>query len=262
MNTRQRPRMAAVILAAGFSSRMQAWKPLLPLGDVTVIDQAIDLFRQSGVDDVVVVAGHRAAELTKALKDRPVRCVINENYEQGMYESVVTGVRALATDTAAFFLLPVDVPLVKNRTIRLLARHFASGRGKILYPAFQGQRGHPPLISTEFVPAMLTGGRPDGLRSLLAEYEAVAADVAVLDEGVLLDMDTPEDYLRLQERFRQRELPSQAECAAILEWMQARPLHDAAWQAGGADGGRLCGWTQQQGAASECSSAGGGGPAA
>ena len=223
MKVRQRPRIAAVILAAGYSSRMQAWKPLLPLGDFTVIDQAIDLFRQSGIDDVVVVAGHRAAELAKALKDRPVRCVINEKYEQGMYESVVTGVRALAADTAAFFLLPVDVPLVKNRTIRLLVRHFAAGTKKILYPAFQGKRGHPPLISTEFVPEIITGGRPDGLRSLLAEYEAAAADVAVLDEGVLLDMDMPEDYIRVQERFRQRGIPSPAECTAILEWMKAKP---------------------------------------
>ena len=223
MNAPQRPKIAAIILAAGYSSRMQGWKPLLPLGNSTVIEQAIAMFRQTGIDEIVVVAGHRSAELSEALQKMPVRCVVNEQYDRGMYRSVATGVRALAPDTAAFFLLPVDVPLVKRRTIRLLIRHFFLGKGKIIYPVFRGQRGHPPLISTAFAPMIMDGDRSGGLRSLLEEYESAAAEVQIPDEGILMDMDEPSDYGRMQERFLQRDIPSQAECQAIWELVGTEP---------------------------------------
>ena len=218
MKPGQLARMAAVILAAGYSSRLPGWKPGLPLGDTTVAAQAAALFVQAGVADIVVVTGHRSAELSRLLSDQPVRCIFNAHYERGMYESVITGVRALPPATSAFFLLPVDVPLVKSRTLRRLARRFAAGGSKIIYPVFQGERGHPPLISAELIPAIMAGDGNGGLRELLARHEADAADAAVLDEGILLDMDEPADYTRLQERWWQRDIPAPAECSAILEW--------------------------------------------
>jgi len=211
-----KPKIAAIILAAGYSSRMKEWKPLLPLGNTSVVGHVISTFQKAGVADIVVVAGHRAPELAAAIQSKSVRCVVNERYDKGMYESVVIGVRALPEDTEAFFLLPVDVPLVKCHSIRLLARHFAAGAGGIIYPVFRGQRGHPPLISTRFAPLILAGAPPGGLGTLLEEHEESAQEVVLLDEGILMGMNTQEDYRRIQERLRDQTTPSPDECAAIL----------------------------------------------
>lgn len=211
-----KPQIAAIILAAGYSSRMTGWKPLLPLGNTSVVEHVISTFQKAGVTEIVVVAGHRAPELAAAIQGKSVRCVVNESYDKGMYASVVTGVRALSAETEAFFLLPVDAPLIKNHSIRLLARHFSAGTCGILYPVFQGQRGHPPLISTRFTPLILASAPSGGLRSLLEEHEDSAQEVALLDEGILMNMNTQEDYHRILERLRDRTTPSPAECAAIL----------------------------------------------
>jgi molybdenum cofactor cytidylyltransferase len=188
---------AALILAAGYSSRMGALKPLLPLGRTIVMGEAVLRFRAAGVDDIRVITGHRAEELGPVLKRLGVKEVFNPDYDQGMFASVRAGVQSLEPGIAAFFLLPVDIPLVQPRTIiAILAahRHLAA---RIIYPRCQGRRGHPPLISTACVrdlPARCEGG----LRAYLSRYNAEALDLEVTDEGVLLDCDTHEDYRRLQ----------------------------------------------------------------
>ena len=210
------PKISAVILAAGFSSRMSDFKPLLPLDGRTVMEHVIQTFRNAGIADVTVVAGYRSVDLIPALERCAVRHTVNAQYQEGMYSSVQAGIRTLAPDVAAFFLLPVDVPLVKPHTVRLLARDFYRNRGSVTYPVFQGQRGHPPLISSELVPLILTQNRSDGLRGLLEEQDAFARNVEWVDEGVLLDMDTPADYQKIQERSENADFPSAAECRAIF----------------------------------------------
>lgn len=213
-------KLSAVILAGGLSSRMQEFKPLLPLAGTMVIEHVIDLFQQAGIDDIIVVVGHQAARVIPFLTRRQVRFTLNDRYREGMYSSVMAGVHALPEDTEAFFLLPVDVPLVKPHSIRLLARNFIQHRNGVTYPVFQGQRGHPPLVSSHMIPRILAGDRPDGLRGLLAEQEELARDVELVDEGVLMDMDTPEDYRKICDQMAHRGIPTPAECESILSRMQ------------------------------------------
>jgi CTP:molybdopterin cytidylyltransferase MocA len=215
-----KPRLAAIILAAGCSSRMKQFKPLLPLGDTTVIEHVLGTIRRVQVTDIVVVAGYRAQDLI-SLAERQRLCLIrNERYTEGMYSSVQAGVHALSSDVAAFFLLPVDVPLVKPHSIRLLGRDFIRYQADVTYPVFQQERGHPPMVSARLIPQILAQNRLDGLQGLLAELEESARDVAVMDEGVLMDMDTPEDYQQICERFENGGIPSRAECEAIFSQLQ------------------------------------------
>lgn len=195
--------IAALILAAGYSSRLGAWKPLQPLGPSTFIEEAVRRFRTAAVEDIRVVTGHRAEDLAPVLKKLGVREVFNPDYDQGMFASVRAGVRSLEPGIAAFFLLPVDIPLVSPRNLTGLLQAYRQGGARIVYPRFQGKRGHPPLIASACV-AGLPLAWEGGLRAFLSRYENVALDLEVMDEAVLLDCDTPEDYQRLM-RYERRE---------------------------------------------------------
>lgn len=209
-------KIAAVILAGGLSSRAPGFKPMLPLGSGTLIEAVINVFVSAGIDDVVVVTGHRASELAPLLDRLRVRHVLNERYEEGMFSSVVAGVKSLRPETDAFFLLPADTPLVRSHTITALRKAYARTAADVIYPVFQHHRGHPPLISAQCCEAILAWDRPQGLRSLLERYESTAKDVDVMDEGILIDLDTAEDYQRIADLFALRELPRQREQDAIL----------------------------------------------
>ena len=210
------PKVSAIVLAAGFSSRMGEFKPLLPLAGTSTIGRVTVALRQAGVEDVIVVTGYRAAELLPELTRYRLRHTMNDSYAAGMYSSVQSGVQALAADTAAFFLWPVDVPLVRSHSLRLLLRDFHQHGAAVTYPTFRGERGHPPLIAASLIPLIRTQERPEGLRGLLAEQETVARDVAVVDEGIVADMDMPEDYSKLKEWADNRGIPTPAECEEIL----------------------------------------------
>lgn len=188
----ERVRIGAVILAAGFSSRMGGFKPLLNLGGMTVLARCVRLFRDQGVGRIMVATGHRASEVQEEAGRLGVLTVHNEHYEQGMFSSVCTAV-ATMTGMDAFFLLPVDIPLVRPATVAtLLARY----QGRILFPVFGGERGHPPLIPQQVIPAIMDHGGQDGLRGVLERHPA--EDVPVWDRGILCDADTPDDFARLQ----------------------------------------------------------------
>jgi molybdenum cofactor cytidylyltransferase len=206
--------IAALILAAGQSSRMGALKPLLPLARSTVLGEAVMRFREAGLDDVRVVTGHKAEELAPTLKNLAVTEVFNPDYEKGMLSSVLAGLRSLEPDIEAFFLLPVDLPLVKPRTIEALLRAYRRGRPGIIYPCFQGRRGHPPLIPVTCV-VDLPQDYEGGLRAFLSRYDAQALDLEVVDEAVLLDCNTPADYRRLQAYGMREDIPTENECRAI-----------------------------------------------
>src|SRR5208283_855735 len=213
---RNEKEIAALVLAAGYSSRAPGFKPLLPLGGGTVIEATVRNLRCGGVADVTVVIGHHAAEMVPELNRLEVRYVLNKDYQKGMFSSVVAGVNSLSSQKEAFFLLPGDMPLVRSHTIRTLYKHYLCVKAKVIYPVFRKQRGHPPLISTQCCPAIACWTQPEGLRSLLALYEAQAYEVATADEGILMDIDSPEDYTMVSERFRHRKFPTRNECEALL----------------------------------------------
>ncbi len=110
---------AAIVLAGGFSTRMNSFKPLLPLGESTVTGHVIDTFLSAGVE-VFLVVGHRRDEIKASIKGRDITIVDNPAYRQGMFSSIRAGIRRLRPAHQAFFVLPVDIPLVRPATIRRL----------------------------------------------------------------------------------------------------------------------------------------------
>jgi CTP:molybdopterin cytidylyltransferase MocA len=215
--------IAAVILAAGQSVRMGRFKPLLPLGNTPVIERVVKLFLGAGIDNVVVVTGHRAPEIHEMVTPLQVDCVKNPDYRQGMFTSVQTGLRNLPHGCAAFFIHPVDIPLVRPQTVRRITAAFKAASPAILYPTFDERRGHPTLIRMDLAPGILAWHGRGGLRTFLRGHDAESLELPVVDEAVLLDMDTPEAYRRMEARLDREKIPSSEECRVLMERVASLP---------------------------------------
>jgi molybdenum cofactor cytidylyltransferase len=209
-------KIGALVLAAGYSSRMADFKSLLPFAGFTVIERVIHMFRQAGIRDIRVVVGHRAEELIPLLDSLGVQPIFNEHYDAGMFSSISKGVQSFQGQTEGIFLIPGDMPLVKSHTVRLLGRAFNREKADVIYPVFQKLRGHPPLISANCFSEIILGNGMGGLRQILEQYEGKAYELEVLDEGILLDLDTQEDYQKFNTENYSRGIPTQAECDVIL----------------------------------------------
>ena len=154
-------RTGAVVLAAGFSSRMGKCKALLDVGGPTALERTLSTLRHSGVEDIVVVSGHYREEVEGEAKRGGARAVFNEHYERGMLSSIKAGVTALSPDFDAFFLLPVDVSLVKSATLKALrkALGFRSSRPSSSPPSWAGE-DIPPWYGPTSYRASLNGMAP------------------------------------------------------------------------------------------------------
>jgi len=164
-----------------------------------------------------VVVGHRRDDLLPLLTSAGVDVVFNPEFERGMFSSVRAGIGRLAADCRAFFVLPVDIPLVRPATIRCLLERFDERRLAVAYPCFRNRRGHPPLIARRLAAPILESEGGGGLRGLLARWEDAALDVAVADRHVLQDADRPDELAALQAAWPRRHIPDAAECQAVLD---------------------------------------------
>jgi len=208
--------IVAVILAAGRSSRMGDFKPLLPFGGRSLIAQVAAAFREARVAQIHVVAGFRAEALAPELARLGLIEIRNDAFDRGMFSSVQAAVAALPASAAACLLAPVDAPLLRVSTIERIVAAAAKSDAAVIYPNYRGVRGHPPLIRRALFAEILAGEGVGGLQALLARHQHAALDVDVFDIGCLVDIDTPEDYRRCLVEFVRHHLPNDEECEAML----------------------------------------------
>ena len=184
-------KIGAVVAAAGLSSRMGEFKPLLPFDGDTVLGRCLDNLLQAGATDTVVVTGHRADELAPVLAARPVRVVHNPDYASTeMFDSLCLGLRALRLDCEKVLLTPGDVPWVSPGLIRALL----AAEADFVCPRFGARRGHPVVLAGEKIPALLDFRGEGGLRGAVEALGFHTAFVDTEEPGTSLDLDTPADY--------------------------------------------------------------------
>lgn len=194
--------IGAIILAAGSSTRMGEFKPLLSIGPKTLLGHAVSLFQNTGIEDIVVVTGHQSEDLTQELNRYPCRSVLNAKFSDGMFSSIQLGVKTLAAASDAFFLLPVDIPLVRQDTIhRLLEAMSQDPHSLVFYPEYRARRGHPPLIRYDLAGAILSHDDQGGLRALFKRYRQRSRNVLVYDPYILVDVDTQNDLVLLRDQY-------------------------------------------------------------
>jgi len=190
-------RVAAIVLAAGESARMGQPKPLLPWDrGQTVIEAIVARLVALRLAEIVVVTGHQAADVARAVAWLPVRVVHNPDYRQGgMISSVQAGLRALSPEIAACLVVMGDQPALNARVVDQVLLAYARGRGEIVAPEYEGRRGHPVLFDSRYWPELLAlqEGAP---RDVIARYPDRLHLVPVSDDSILRDIDTPQQYRR------------------------------------------------------------------
>ncbi len=189
-------RVEAIVLAAGEGRRMGRSKPLLPWNGRTLIEHIVSELQVAKVQAIHVVTGHRADEVAVVLQGTPAVCVANPDYHDGMLSSVRAGLRAIADDADAVLVCLCDQPHIPPVLVNQLVDAFAAGAGEILVPVVAGRRGHPLLFSIRYRAEILACYDDTGLRGLLQAHPDAVCEVVVDDPGILVDLDTPEDYAR------------------------------------------------------------------
>jgi CTP:molybdopterin cytidylyltransferase MocA len=212
-------KFGAVIAAAGLSSRMGAFKPLLPLGGSTIIERIVCTLRAGGVEDITVVTGRDASRIEEVLSsgnlvfDDKTSCnityVYNKDYAStDMFYSVSMGFADIAERADAVFFTPVDVPLFTVNTMRLLTERLQNSCGRpegadhIISPIHKGKLGHPILMLPQALKELIKWKGPGGLRGAIDAYGGLTEILEIDDPGVVFDADTPEDYQLLTESVK------------------------------------------------------------
>jgi molybdenum cofactor cytidylyltransferase len=183
-----------LIPAAGFSSRMGAWKLLLQYKNSTIIASSI-ANALNACNRVIIVTGYRAAELTKLVqKHSGILTIKNENFRNGMFSSIQTGVRLIESEW--FFITMGDMPdISKDIYINLLmARDNNPEDFDIIRPMYQGKRGHPVLHKKTTIQTIISEPNSSEMKNVFAHHRVLDIEMNILQ--TFRDIDTPEDYER------------------------------------------------------------------
>jgi molybdenum cofactor cytidylyltransferase len=186
-------RTAAIILAAGASTRFGSPKQLARWGRQTFIERAVDTALASQARPVFVVLGAEIERSQAALRGRPVQIIVNPDWAKGQSSSMKAGLAALPAGISSAVFLLVDLPGVTPDVIDALITAHRRSLAPLVWPEFEGQRGNPVLFDRALFPELMQVSGDTGGRPVLMAYQDQAERVTVNNQAVLLDYDRPED---------------------------------------------------------------------
>lgn len=172
-------------------------KALLPYRGKTFLQNILEVISQSQVQHTIVVVGRHREEIETHVTP-PAKVVFNPNYEQGMITSLQAGILQLPPATAGALMFLVDHPMVDLETVEALTTHLAPNR--IVLPVFEGRRGHPVFFSADVLQEILALSPSQGANIVVRRDPSRIVQVPVKSPGVLMDIDTPEDFQKLTEQ--------------------------------------------------------------
>ena len=178
---------------------MGAFKPLLPFGDRTVIENCIDYLRRGGVETIVVVLGQQADHVRRQLANTPVRFVVNPDPDSEMRVSIACGVQALPEGTRATLIGLTDQPAIPSEVVATLIETWKTTGAKLIVPEYEGRGGHPVLVDLDFRNELLTLDQKHGLRALFDAHREQVRRVPVKSHYIARDIDTWDDYRDLHQ---------------------------------------------------------------
>jgi molybdenum cofactor cytidylyltransferase len=198
--SRHRPRIAAVILAAGRSTRFGPSNKLLAdLGGVPVIRRTVSAVKESGVATVIVVTGHMADEVRAALDGLGVSFTTNPAYREGLAASLKAGLAALPRAIDGVLVALGDMPGVTAADIDRLIAGLAPKEGRsIVVPTYRGKRGNPVLFASHLVSELAEVEGDAGAKHVIGRHGDEVAEVEIGSERIFLDVDTPEALARIR----------------------------------------------------------------
>ena len=198
--------VSAVLLAAGESRRMgELNKLLLAVDGETLLSHTVKTLLASRLGEVVVVLGHQADAAQVLLHDFALRTVVNDDYREGQMSSVHCGLAALTRPCDGVMICLIDQPLLTARDIDALIEAFERRNPSILVPTYQGRRGNPIILAYAHRAEILAGGRNLGCKRLIERNPEWVTTLEMDNDHVVFDLDTIEDYARLQARLHAPE---------------------------------------------------------
>jgi molybdenum cofactor cytidylyltransferase len=191
--------IAAILLAAGSSTRMGHPKLILNWKDTTILGKVVSTLANAGIPDIIVITGAVREQLARHVEqlstDYPVRTVHNPAFLVGeMLSSVQTGLKTLQPATKAVLITLGDQPQIQENTILSILSAYQHSRSALVIPSYRMHRGHPWLVSRELWPQLLDLNHPQTLRGFLEGHASEIDYVTVDNDSILQDIDTPEDY--------------------------------------------------------------------
>ncbi len=186
--------VSAILLAAGQSKRMGQPKQLMPFGKSTIFGQTVDNLLGSTVNEIIVVLGYRAQEMSKILATRPVKIALNPDYKQGMSTSVVAGLKLVNSQAQVVLLALADQPLIDTQTINKLIEEYRKNDMGIIVPTYQGRRGHPIIFSIKYKDKLMNLKGDVGGKQIVEEHPQDVLEVPVDSEAIIIDINTLSDY--------------------------------------------------------------------
>jgi molybdenum cofactor cytidylyltransferase len=198
------PAIAAIVLAAGKSTRMgETNKLLMNLHGTPMVARTVAAIAASAAKPVIVVTGHDAPRIEAALKGQPVAFANNPRYADGMSTSLKIGLQALPADIDGVLICLADMPAVSPGAIAKLIAAFNPAEGRaIIAPTFQGKRGNPVLFARGFMDEMRQAEGDTGARALLSAHTDAVYEVEMDDAAVLADADTPAAFAAIEAEFK------------------------------------------------------------
>ncbi|MBS4028819.1 MAG: nucleotidyltransferase family protein [Ignavibacteriales bacterium] len=187
--------IAAIILAAGKSSRMGTPKALLKIGEKTFLEHIINVLQASEVGEIVVVLGADANTISNTLHWFSGRIVINNDWEQGQLSSVIVGLNAL--DEKIFdgaMIFPVDHPSVSVDIVKNLIQEFYRSEKRIIVPVYNGKRGHPTIFAKSLWGEIKNAPVEIGVRYILHKHNADVDEIHIIERSVIDNITSPADY--------------------------------------------------------------------
>ncbi len=179
---------------------MGAFKPLLPFGERTVSESCLLNLQAAGLENIIVVLGHRAEEVKAHLAGWPVSFALNAESHSEMGVSIARGVELLPDGIAATLITPIDLPAVPPSVIRAVIEKWRQG-ARLVIPEYEGRGGHPVLLALDFRAELLRLDAQSGLRGLFEAHNEEVCRVPVASPYIRRDVDTWADYCALHEEI-------------------------------------------------------------
>ena len=187
--------LTPIVLAAGASARMGSPKPLLDLNGKRALERILASCRDAALSRPIVVLGHHADEIRKAVDLKLVEVAINPHPERGMTSSLQTGLGLLPAEARGFLLFPADYPLVTWKELVVLEERFEHDHKHQIYiPTFEGKRGHPVACDRRIAEEILALEPGEPAHLVIRKDPSRIHRVPVSNPWVARDLDTEEDY--------------------------------------------------------------------
>src|SRR5262249_45278988 len=201
---RQATHVAAIVLAAGMSRRLRTTKQLLRLGGKSLLEHTLNNVRGSGVDEIVLVLGASADDVRRQLATDALHVVVNPDFQQGMGTSLRMGLAVVSASMQGALIVLADQPFVRSSTLDEMIAYRHEHAPQILIPLYRGFRGNPVLLDRSVFPELMNLTGDIGCRAIFGSHTESIHKLAVDDAGILLDIDSAEDW----ERFNSLGDPS------------------------------------------------------